>query len=141
MKAPRVHMLAGLEPVGRQGRVRAWCVCGWVTTPRVSGDRALDARANEHGCSDPVCARCGRNREDLWGFSADRYEHLQLLVGGQPVRDVLAKVIAAVRDDDLWQAWRGQEQQLVCSDDLEVCGRLTESRARLRLVATDPGRV
>ncbi|MBF6301651.1 hypothetical protein IU459_29535 [Nocardia amamiensis] len=52
----RICLPAGFTPVGR--KVRAWCMCGWCTTPRVNQDRALDALLSEHGWTAPICALC-----------------------------------------------------------------------------------
>lgn len=127
-------MLAGFTPAGR--KVRAVCTCGLLTTPRVDEARAADARS-EHANSHVVCARCGRDREDRNLFGQERYNHLRMLVDGEPMDmpTALAEVLA-IGDDDRWTAWRERDQVLVCRDDLELCAALTESRTRLTALET-----
>lgn len=120
-------MLAGYTSAGR--KVRAWCTCGWQSTPRVDERRALDALESEHGFSDSVCARCGRDRgHDLVLTWRERYTHLQLLVDGEPHADVLAAVRASYATDEAWSVWRERDQVLVCADDLETCRALATQR-------------
>lgn len=117
----RVHLLAGFTPAGR--RVRAWCSCGEVTTPRVNQDRALQALQVEHGTSTPTCERCGHeHRHPL----PDRNEHLQVLVNGRAVPNLLDVVVTASRYDEAWLAWREAEQTLACAD-LDACQARTVS--------------
>lgn len=62
---PRLHFYAGALPAGR--KVRAVCHCGYVTTPRVSLERARDALDVEHGFTSVVCQLCDRDLQELAG--------------------------------------------------------------------------
>jgi hypothetical protein len=50
-----VHMRDGFGPVGKKHR--AYCSCGYATTPRASQERAAAALNAEHKLSLPVWAR------------------------------------------------------------------------------------
>lgn len=52
----RVHLPNGFLPVGK--RHRAVCTCGWMTTPRATEARALNALVSDHGWTVPICALC-----------------------------------------------------------------------------------
>lgn len=62
MTGDRVHLPGGFLPSG--ARVRAVCLCGWVTTPRVDQARALAALLDGHGHDEPVCVLCGKDYND-----------------------------------------------------------------------------
>ncbi len=139
MSARRVHVLAGFAPAGR--RVRAACACGYLTTPRVDEARAARALESEHASGREECDRCGRDRRDAEPAHRWRHDHLRLLVGGEPVDDVLAAVLATRGDDGAWLAWHERDQVLVCRDELEECARLAEQRTRVvDLDDAPPGR-
>lgn len=93
--APRqVHLLAGLGLPTTKGR-RAFCSCGWSTTPRASADRAIAALETEHGYQDPVCDLCGRDRSDTSLPHSRRNEHVHVLLD-----DATGHQFIACRDDE-----------------------------------------
>lgn len=59
VKPRRVCLPSGYTSSGQ--KVRAWCTCGYGTTPRVSRARALDALLTDHGHTAPICALCGKD--------------------------------------------------------------------------------
>ncbi|TKG61527.1 DUF2786 domain-containing protein [Prauserella endophytica] len=52
-----VHWMSGLTPAGT--RYRAWCRCGFGTTPRANRDRAHRALADSHRLDGAECMLCG----------------------------------------------------------------------------------
>jgi hypothetical protein len=109
----RVHLLADVTASGR--RFRAYCTCGWSTTPRVDRRRAIEALETGHGYQDPVCDLCGRNRTDTDLPWSQRNDHVRLLVD-EPNGD----------------------QLVVCRDDTRACSDLTR-RAQLQVVRSGTG--
>lgn len=61
---PRVvHLMSGFTSVG--ARQRAWCRCGYQTTPRASRTRALAALVAGHELDVPECVLCGKTYTDV----------------------------------------------------------------------------
>ncbi|WP_410570535.1 DUF2786 domain-containing protein [Amycolatopsis sp. cmx-4-61] len=52
-----VHWMAGFSPSGKQSR--AWCRCGYGTSPRATEDRALRALMDSHPLDAAECGLCG----------------------------------------------------------------------------------
>ncbi|MFC9898543.1 hypothetical protein ACFVMC_33035 [Nocardia sp. NPDC127579] len=63
--ASRVHLPSGYLPVGK--KFRAVCACGWLTTPRVTEERALDALLKDHGWTAPICVLCEKDHQGYVG--------------------------------------------------------------------------
>lgn len=109
-----MHMRDGYGEVG--SRHRAYCSCGYSTTPRVSRQRAADALVAEHPMDPPVCVLCGRDR----GPAVDpggRWRDLEILTvppGGPASFDVALEA--------------GNEQVLVCRTDKRACDDLAKQR-------------
>jgi hypothetical protein len=100
----RVHLLADVTPSGR--RFRAYCTCGWSTTPRVDRRRAIEALETGHGYQDPVCDVCRRDRTDTNLPWSQRNDHVHAFVV-EPNGD----------------------QFVVCRDDRRACSDLTRRAA------------
>lgn len=113
----RVHLPAGFKPAGL--RVRAVCHCGWTSTPRVDQRRALAALAEDHGWSEPKCARCGRN----WTPSG--------------VTTVDAALLGMHRDVQIVDAGRPGRERLLCASDVGACDEMW-SRMRAAINSLDP---
>jgi hypothetical protein len=109
----RVHLLADVTASGR--RFRAYCTCGWSTTPRLDRRRAIEALETGHGYQDPVCDLCERNRTDTNLPWSQRNDHVRVLVD-EPNGD----------------------QLVVCRDDTRACSDLTR-RAQLQVVRPGTG--
>lgn len=99
----KVHLFDGYTPAGR--KVRAWCHCGWMTTPRTTLARAFEALMVEHGYTDARCARCGSDRDSGWKRAPDMHGDFTV-----------------VRD--------GGAELLVCRTDTEECCRLSSVPSR-----------
>ncbi|WP_218177715.1 DUF2786 domain-containing protein [Amycolatopsis australiensis] len=52
-----VHWMSGFSPSGN--RSRAWCRCGYGTSPRVTECRALRALTDSHSLDVAECVLCG----------------------------------------------------------------------------------
>lgn len=104
----RVHAPDGYTSAGE--RWRAWCSCGWSTTPRVDQARARQALERQHGWSDAVCQLCRRERP---GFDAvGRFAHLRLYSWEETGQ----------------RGGLGPEQWLACADDTRACHDLSAQR-------------
>ncbi|MFG1913020.1 hypothetical protein [Kribbella sp. NPDC048928] len=106
-------------------KVRAYCSCGYGTTPRASQERADAALTADHDLDPPVCALCERDR----GPATDpggRWRDLEILtippLGQTPYGDRADTV------DDVGTVDDGIEQVLVCRTDKNACRDLSDQR-------------
>jgi hypothetical protein len=126
-----VHLPWGYVPSSRQ-RVRAFCSCGWGTTPRADRGRALDALITEHGYTAPVCALCdtdflaeGHSWDDI------RNRDLEILLDGS--NQFLACKGAPRRCRD-----GAAQKQLHLDQAVAQSFGITMPRPRLRLSSEEP---
>jgi hypothetical protein len=61
-----VHWMSGFTPSGSKSR--AWCRCGYRTTPRADEDRALRALVAAHQLDTAECVLCGVTYADWPDF-------------------------------------------------------------------------
>lgn len=119
----RLHFPTGYAPAGR-GKVRAACHCGWMTTPRVSRERARQALFDEHGFTGggTLEIECG-----ICSFRIPRWDHWSR--GGPWPWEVFAPLMADGKPY-VTPAAEGPPREVYVCRDVDACHARHEANRR-----------